>query len=311
MQRKNSHDPVTSHPLVRDESGDFKKTIIRVIIIQRSIRRFLASLKVQKRVQAIHTLQRSLRFLASLKVQKRVQAIHTLQRSYRGVLARRRFARAKESAVLIQKHVKARRNRFIFELVRNLISKVQARGRGMFVRRRVDAVFSRRMTLYREQIFLLWKIASVSLSLRTRLWPAFSTGQGFSRLRLAEAELGRMWGVLGIQFDIKDNLGNDAFSRLGDSIGIDNRTYHKCKNSVKSMTGKHFDSPTLENALGIVEAERLQIYERLDSKSTGNDTGSHYEEFGIPANEKLKKVCLANMMCEFDNELFLLSECFC
>jgi hypothetical protein len=155
------------------------------------------------------------------------------------------------------------------------------------------------MSLYREQIVSLWQVANVSLSLRTKLWPTISTGQGFSRLRLAEEELGRLWEALGMGFDVKAKFFNDETTRLGDFMGIDNRTYCMCSVSADLFKGNKLPEASQSlGALDPVEAERLQIYERLDSSKAITDIGRVYNAFNIPAKEKMKKVIVAKLICE-------------
>jgi hypothetical protein len=267
-------------PLAAAEEGNLRWQLIYIVTVQRNVRKFLAQSKHQE-----------------IK-----RAVCTLQRQCRGHLARRKFVLLRESAILVQKHIKGRRTRFVFELVRDLVSKVQARVRGIQVRSRLSQVFDRRMTLYRDQIFSLWHLGHIPLSLRTKIWPTFSDGTGFARLRLAESELYRLWRLVGIKVDGNTASFNDEATRLGDFIGIDNKTYCICKKSMVSVNYSQLPESSalaIQNALAIEEAERLQIYERLDSKSACRDVGSIYQEFDIPANEKMKKVSLAKLLCKW------------
>lgn len=277
VRLQNQHKRLSLTPKVEVDTNYFKMKVRKATIVQSYVRRFLADLEAKRRNKALCIIQRK----------------------GRGYLSLQKFTRMKMGVILIQRLIQARRTLFIFGLLKTMVSRVQARSRGILVRKRFALVFERRMSLYREQIFFLWEAANVSLSLRTKLWPTISTGQGFSRLWLAEAELSRLWSGLGIQLDTKAEAYTDESTRLGDLIGLDKSVYCMCNVSVKLLQSNSFpEGSHILGALQVVQAERLQIYERLDSSKSITDIGILYKGFDIPANEKLKKFCLANVMCK-------------
>lgn len=267
-------------PRVEENTNFFKLQVRRATTIQCCVRRFLALSEARRRHKAIQMIQKHLR----------------------GYLAFQRFKRVKNSVMFIQKIIKARKARFVFHLVLDLLSHVQARVRGILVRKQFELLYQQRMTLYREQIFLLWHMANVPLSLRTKLWPTISSGKGSSRLRLAESELNRVWESLGMTLDANIQNCNNETTRLADLLGLDNGTYCKCLTSAKLVRGNQVSgasSPQIQKAWEAVEAERLQVYERLDSSRLLTDIEGIYNDFDIPRNEKMKKVSLAKSICEY------------
>jgi hypothetical protein len=254
------------------------------------------------RLSHVLAIQRDARrFLARKMLQKSKRAVATLQRKARGHVARRRFTRQRASALMIQKHIKGRRDRFAFNMLKIMVCKVQACIRGFRVRNALQTVFESTMALYRREIVSLWQATHVPLSLRTKLWPAFSSGVGFARLRVAESELGRMWQTLGIESEKKGLSVSDEATKMAKSIGIDMNNYCICQElSLLVDYGMPFESlrPALMQAYEFEEAERLQIHERLDAKASEKENVGRYKEFGIPSSEKMKKVALARAICK-------------
>lgn len=227
---------------------------------------------------------------------RRRKAAFSIQRAVAGFSVKRRVIRTRAAAVLIQKHIRRRRNRILFAVTRILISKLQARMRGYIVRRRVSLILQQAMGLYRREIVSLWQESHVPLSLRTIFWKQLVSRETFARLRVAENELRRMWCTLGIELDGKGLSVSDTTTSLADSLGIDIQNYRICHEV--SLFTKHnipFESlrPVLAQAYGFEQAERLQIYQRLNSKSIEIDTEGLYREFGIAHGDKKKKVALA------------------
>lgn len=278
-----------------------------VVHLQGEVRRKLVSLSYQrelhlKRMNAL-CIQRTLRrFLAYRRMQQIKSAVLTLQRTFRGHAAAHRYARQRKNIITIQKHARRRRTRFTYLLLKILISKVQARVRAIQVRKRIFKMFQQKMLLYREQIFLLWQLAHVPLSLRTKLWPALSSEYGFARLRLAESELMRMWNVLGMNVGTKKVTYGDEATDLGTELGADNSTYIMCKQMMVKADNtpqSEFIPPKLQQAYEVEEAERLQIHERMNSIKSDKVVGKIFGEFGIPPKDKMKKVAVARSICKY------------
>ncbi len=260
--------------------------------------------KPNPRVQLMYivAIQREMRrFLARKAVDRRRKALTTIQSRVACYAARRRFAQQRASALLIQKHVKGRRDRFWYKVMKLLVSRLQARIRGYQVRKRVQIVLEQEMKLFRQEIFSLWQECHVQLSLRTKFWPLLMSGASFARIRTSETELRRLWHLLGIEVDGKGLSCYDETTAFAGAIGINVTTYCICQEL--SLFTKHdtpFETlrPALAMAYGFVEAERLQIYERLNSKAFEKDTDGIYRDFGIPSTEKKKKVAVARVICK-------------
>lgn len=299
-----------------------------VIEFQACCRRYLAQSKYKKFRRAVFQLQRKFlhvplvkndaeiidwrerravlmqrharSYLARVHARRRLAAIGLIQRWCRGETVRRPFRRLKHATILAQKLERGRRARFVFDLVRNLVSKVQARARGMQVRKRVTALFQRQMPVYKKQIFSLWQTAHTSLSFRTKLWPCFALGTGFLRLRVAELELVRLWKVLGI--NPKKNEEQSVRKEKSAQFGVDSMVFCHCMKVMKMMENDlllESSSVTFQSSHKFEEAERQQIYVRLDEwQSVAKDLQKIYSTFGIPGVEKKKKVLLSNLICK-------------
>jgi hypothetical protein len=275
LQRKSRETPI-----VNDEPGFLRRSIRRTILMQCTIRMYLAKVRAERQLRAVLTVQRI----------------------SRGHLARLELETARKSAIVLQRLAKTRRSRFIFLQVRRLVSKVQSLVRGFIVRKRLAFIYKQRMSVYRDQIFYLWDRAYVSLSLRTKLWPTYRDGWGFSRLRLAEAEVMRLRKLLGNKLSPQNVTYVDETIRQSDSIGIDSTVYRFCKTTLSTFRKQNSPDKVVtapfQKAIPVVKAERLQVYERLDAAPNANGVGAIYNKFDIPAGEKLKKVCLANTICK-------------
>lgn len=248
------------------------------------------------RMSHVLVIQRDIRrYLAQRKLRRSICAIVTIQKSVRGHTANRRFAQKKKGILAIQKHVKGRWIRFAYAMLRELVCKVQSRFRGYFVRKTVRIVLEQKMELYRQVMVSLWQSCHVQLSLRTKLWPVFSSNASFARVFVAEREIKRTWELLGISFEnIPSNGVADETTKLAESVGIDIGVYVFCRKNGPVLAKKsalESTSPTLKEAYQVEEAERLQIHERLDSKASDNE--ALYRAFGIPSTEKMKKVAVA------------------
>lgn len=251
----------------------------------------------------IMVIQRNVRgFLARKEVEKRKRAVTTIQRNIARYAAQLRFTRQRAGALMIQKHIKSRRDRFAYEFVRILICRLQARIRGYMVRKRIIIILNQEWKLFRQEIVCLWQASHVSLSLRTNFWPILCSSPTFARLRIAENEIRRLWALLGIDLEGKGLSFSDRATAFADSIGVVLTTYRICHElSLFTTHDKPFESlnTALGHAYSFEEAERLQIYQRLNTNMSEKDTESIYKEFGIPSCEKKKKVALARAVCKY------------
>jgi len=281
-----------------------------VIHLQRHYRQLLSltsaeeNAKLAPKVSLAHVLaiQREVRrFIARKMIKRSKKAVATLQRQARRHIAMRRFARQKASALMIQKYLKGTRTRFAYQTTRTLVCKVQARIRGGLVRKKIQIILEGMLGLYRPEIVTLWNSSHVALSLRTRMWSAFFSRPSFTKLRVAESELWRLWERLGIDTGVRGKNVVDDTTKFSASLGIDSTTYCICHElSLFADHGTVFESLRggLKQAYEYVEAERLQVHERLDSKAFKKKDALLYSEFGIPNGEKMKKVALARAICK-------------
>lgn len=285
----------------------FRRTVVH---LQRRFRRNFhptpseGNTKYGSEIDLAHVLkiQRDVRrFLARKVLKKSKMAVSTLQRNVRGIIARRRFVRQRASAVTIQRHMKGRRVRYSYRLLRVLVCRLQARFRGVLVRKTTQEILEGSMALYRTEVVSLWQSGHAALSLRTRMWPTFSSTPSFAKLRVAKSELRRMWDNLGIDIGTRGKTVSDRTTKLATSLGIDMTTYCICQElSLFSNYGTPFESlrGALRQAYEYEEAERLQIHDRLDTKAFEHRAAELYSVFGIPVGEKMKKVALARAMCK-------------
>eukprot|EP00934_Nitzschia_sp_Nitz4_P002603 Nitzschia sp. Nitz4//scaffold38_size140716//63852//70157//NITZ4_003144-RA/size140716-processed-gene-0.32-mRNA-1//1//CDS//3329550069//2593//frame0 len=179
---------------------------------------------------------------------------------------------------------------------RHLISKVQARVRGSHVRKLTHQVFETKMTLYREQLVVLWQLSHVPLSLRTKMWPAFSGGYSFARLRLAESEIQRMWKDQNMSSPNRTVSFADETCLEAKELGMDNCVFAHClqqKVYPKDEEKLNELSRQLRDPYELEEAERLQVHDRLDKIKSHDVTGKIFQDFQIPLKDKMKKVSVA------------------
>jgi len=167
-------------------------------------------------------------------------------------------------------------------------------------------LFQRQMPLYQKQIFSLWQTAHTALSFRTKLWPCFAIGTGFLRVRVAELELVRLWKALGIS--PKGNEEHSVREEKSAQLGVDSTVFCHCMKVMKMMENDllpESSSVTLQSFIKFEEAERQQIYVRLDEwQSVEKDPQKIYSTFGIPSVEKKKKVLLSNLICKLMTFLY-------
>ena len=250
-----------------------------------------------RRIVTIQTLAR--RFLAQAEKRTKLGSVQLIQRWNRGRMVRTRFKELRKAATTIQAITRQRRTHFIYDLVRKLVSMVQARVRGVLVRKQINDIMDKRMVLYQRHLFTLWQKTHTSLSFRTKLWsdvwPSWGT---FSSCRVVENELIRQWGLLELHLRSGDVDARD--NGIGSVIEIRNDVFRWCLHVEAQLENLDNSKPGLKAAMEYEDAERLQIYERLSSCSQ-EDLASFYDDFGIPRNDAKKKVQLANIICKFTN----------
>ncbi|CAB9508037.1 DENN domain-containing protein 5B [Seminavis robusta] len=267
--------------------------------------------QLERARQSIAKLQRLCRsFLLIQGFRKKRAAIVLIQRWFRGAACRKHCRKLERACKRIQMLVRSRRAQFGLKLLRDLIAKVQARSRGFLTRKRMSSLNKRRMSRYREQIFLLWSRVHTPLSYRTKFWPMISEECGFLRLRIAESELERLWIFLEVDFNSNDYAELEAREnhaeelRLAKQLGITDHTFWRCLKvqqltvSVLLFPAEERRSTELRLASDRVEAERIQIYHRIsaDRPETAALLCTLLGLFNIDMKEKNKKYRLAEIV---------------
>ena len=269
---------------------------------------------------SIFKIQRVARlYIVRRDYRAKLSAILLQQRCMRGALVRKHITQLERACRRIQTIVRSRRARFGLQLLRNLVSKFQALSRGYLTRKRITSLKERRMSRYREQIVLLWNRIHTPLSYRTKFWPMISDQCGFLRLRIAESELERLWIFLEVDFN-RDSFNQNSTEkdhaeelRLGKLLGINDYTYWRYL-KVKQMTSSVLLFPAEERrnselriAGDRVEAERIQIYERIsvNKPQIAAMLWTLYGLFKIDKKDKHKKFRLAELVCKFATSVVL------
>jgi dDENN domain len=250
-------------------------------------------------------------FLLSRRYRKKRAAAALLQRWYRGAISRKKGSKLQRACRQIQKLVRSRRSQIALRLLRSLVARVQAMIRGNLTRKHITTRNEKRMLRYREQIVLLWNRVHTPLSYRTKFWPMIAHESGFLRLRIAESELERLWIELEVDFNtaLRDKMMDQDPEelRLEQILGIMDFTYWRYLR-VKDMTSSVLLFPAEERrnkelmlAADRVEAERIQIYERI-STSTPKMAAmivTLYDMFKIDSRDKNKKHKLTEVICTY------------
>lgn len=239
-------------------------------------------------------------------------AILVLQKRFRGAIHRERLRKLQRICEGLQTAFRFRRAKFGIHLLRHLIAKAQARCRGFLTRHRMTALNESRMSRYRELIFLLWQRAHTPLSYRTKFWPIVSEKSTHLRLRIAESELERLWIVLEVDFKdgsffrSKNGHKHAEELRLGKLLNITDHTYwrylqvREMTNSVLLFPAEERRNTELRLAADRIEAERIQIYERISASSPviAAMLITLYGLFKIDKKHKSKKYRLAELVCK-------------
>ncbi|KAL3936524.1 MAG: hypothetical protein SGBAC_008179 [Bacillariaceae sp.] len=218
-----------------------------------------------------------------------------IQSHFRRYVARQEFEKVRMTTIMIQSFLRGRKAATLYTLIVQLVAKGQAGIRGFLVRRRMAQVRAGRMAEYRRQIFLLWKSAHVPLSFRTKFWPTILSDKSFAQLRLCESEIHRLVDLSGLI--VHTGSSPDAISRKASTLSLDNSTYFMCQHIPKLLSDPAENAPANRStAEGFERAERLQLHERLDSKTFESHLEALYTAFGIAMKEKKKKETLANLI---------------
>lgn len=245
-------------------------------------------------------------------------AIVKIQSLQRRRVAIRKWRRIQSSVFLIQTNVRSRRALFLFGELKRMVGKLQARVRGMQVRSRIRYITSSMKAAYTRQISTLWIYAHVPLFLRTKLWPDLTLGSfGFLRIRLAEKELHRLWKILCLDQHEEDAVRVGGVFKECELVGIDARTYGTClyyAEKIDSASLAPKSGTFIATSIKVEETERLQIYERLNQSVSEKELSLIYQQFGIPAHEKLKKACLSQKIFsqydDADRSIFTMRQLF-
>lgn len=246
------------------------------------------------------------------RFRRKQSATVLLQKWFRGCMYRKLLKKLQRTCKRIQTAFRSQRAKFGIQLLRNLIAKAQARCRGYLTRHRMTALNESRMARYRELIFLLWQRAHTPLSYRTKFWPIVSEKSGHLRLRIAESELERLWIVLEVDFNtgsfVRSNNGHKHAEelRLGKLLNITDHTYwrylqvQEMTNSVLLFPAEEKRNTELRLAADRIEAERIQIYERISASSPviAAMLVTLYGLFKIDKKHKGKKYRLAELVCK-------------
>lgn len=238
-------------------------------------------------------------YVAQSRKRESIAAILMIQRCHRMTSQRKIWLRMKHAAVVIQKNIKGRRTRMTYAEVYGLILHLQARVRGKCVRNKIRFIMSEKMGLYRTQIFVLWAYVHLPLAVRTKLWPDFRSNNSFLRMHLAEAELRRLWIMAGYGEKVNKEKARDKVAQCSEAVGLDSSVYCRCKRCVDWINETMAHQPpssAVTDSFKAEEVERLQAYERLSSFSSDRALSKTYQQFNIPANEKMKKVALAKKL---------------
>jgi IQ calmodulin-binding motif len=141
-----------------------------------------------------------------------VRAVVRMQTWLRRSRLRRDFVRRRYAAVCLQKRVRGNRIRMGYVIFVGIFTRFQAIIRGHSVRKALRSLIKDRMTIYRSQMFALWKETFTPLSYRTKYWTAIK-GDRILSLVLAELELNRIWGVLKLSTPI-DSVPTNTFPAM-------------------------------------------------------------------------------------------------
>jgi IQ calmodulin-binding motif len=289
--------------------GRYKYLRESIIILQRKFRcqeSLISGLTSTPSKAIKHQILCVQRYLRGYTARKRILqsklASILIQSTLRGYVARRRYTRFKSSGLLIQCHLRGRRDRQAFSSIKFLVCKVQGHVRGSLVRAKVSRILRGKMNLFQSEIVHLWQVCHVPLSIRTKFWPALLAEATFTKIHVAELELKRLWSFIGAT-TTKECPGwaGDEIVQVADTMGIDSAVYRRCLELNRSTDYIHFsktEEASLAAALSYVEAERLQIHERLDSKLSGIMATQIYGQFGISSTGKMKKLALAKALCK-------------
>ena len=162
----------------------------------------------------------------NLKIKQSKSTI-LIQKIIRARLAINFIYRLKQSTIKVQSLVRMWRAQLGKKLLTDMIKKCQANIRGWLDRIAIKEYKNSRRLEYRKQLVQLWRKAYVSLEFRSKFWTIVD-GSGFMNLGLHEAELMRLWDILGLGKE-DDNLLESTYSeiQIRSLKGLSNTFYHK------------------------------------------------------------------------------------
>ena len=180
----------------------YRNLLSSIILLQNHTRDFLFRTKYGSTFRGVNAratdIQRIFRgYLEYRKLVKRKQSITIIQSAIKTYLIRKIFLKIRRAATVLASYYRARHDRLGFQLVRDLVSQIQAQVRGYLKRKEITALRKERLLSYRTQLFELWRRSATPLSYRSKFWKLFGKNC-FLYLALHEEELARVWQVLGI-----------------------------------------------------------------------------------------------------------------
>jgi len=270
--------------------------LAKIIQLQSIMRMFLAKLKYGK-----WTWNKSLQRKKIERERAERKAAVRLQQSVRVVVAKIRFQRTKGAVVCLQSCFRGRRCRFLYEVILESVCLLQARYRGCIARRKVCDAVNDRLERYCAQIFVLWQREGTPFAYRSKMWQKFTKLSRFLALRLCCDDLLRLHSKLGITGHgingVKDEEG------LGMNMKVEKKYWYAralIEKHQKSASEKDWfaSEGSHEVQMGRVRltAERLLIYDQLDSRNHKASMARVYKLFGVKHDEKKKKARILETM---------------
>jgi hypothetical protein len=275
--------------------------LISIIIeLQAHCRTFIVLQRKERREQGIKLLQtRSKSGVISSDL-----AASVIQARYRSKFYQARLNRLRSAVAKVSAFFRGSQIRTIVRIIRRTVVIVQAVIRGFLVRRRISAIISARLDIYRRQIFELWHLLMTPLCCRSVLWNFLRLDEscrGFVRLALAEDELRRLWNRLRDD----DTLSESAFEHHGMTTRMRNNTFNKAMAVQCLLTNDRGSATLLKPMNGTtwsisnsLIAERTQVYDTL-TKMDEAEVEALFGRFSINQSCKRKKASLAQMICKY------------
>jgi hypothetical protein len=282
-----------------ESSGDVQLVMSSITIIQRVISAYVALKRRRKRESAVIRIQRKCKRALERQRRVRIDNATLIQRHYRGAMSRRYFCQAKLLIVWLQSHYRGKKARFAYVLVKYEAVKIQAEMRSYLTKKRVTTLLTRQRQRYLTQVIFLWKRSCAPLSYRSQMWYFFTMSLVGHRMIIDE--LRRLWKDLEVKLPSNRSHQSDDIIREMEYLGISTTFEHlflKAESIVMSSTEPNGDESVwfsgekaeqTQRDRKRLHAERLQVYERMDSLERTATLGQVYSLFGINNNEKRKK----------------------